>query len=140
MEISLKVYGEPIAQPRHKVGVLHGKARTYLPKSDPVHQFKHDLKMAAACEFMEAELVNCPISLKCLFLMSRPQRLIWKKRPMVREPHTSRPDTDNLIKAVKDALTGVVYRDDSLIWSEEIQKMYAAGDERPQTVVTLSWA
>lgn len=138
MRFSIKVYGKPIAQPRHKAASFGGKARLYLEAKHPVHGFKLELK-AAAADLMEGELADCPVTMKCVFLMPRPQRMIWKKRPMPREPYTAKPDTDNLVKAVKDALTGIVYRDDSLIWREESEKLYAAGDERPQTIIELDW-
>jgi len=39
--------------------------------------------------------------------------------------HQGRPDLDNMIKAVKDALTGIVYRDDGQICLEIASKKYA---------------
>lgn len=39
--------------------------------------------------------------------------------------HTKKPDLDNLIKAVKDSLTGIVYRDDGQICLETANKRYA---------------
>jgi Holliday junction resolvase RusA-like endonuclease len=39
--------------------------------------------------------------------------------------HTIRPDASNVLKAVEDALQGVVYRDDSQIVSVVVQKAYS---------------
>jgi Holliday junction resolvase RusA-like endonuclease len=39
--------------------------------------------------------------------------------------HTSRPDADNLLKLVGDALNGLAYKDDSQIVSATIEKWYA---------------
>lgn len=38
--------------------------------------------------------------------------------------HNSRPDIDNLLKAVQDALNGVLYRDDSIITEISARKYY----------------
>jgi Holliday junction resolvase RusA-like endonuclease len=38
--------------------------------------------------------------------------------------HTKRPDIDNLAKAVKDALQGVIYADDSQIVEAHLYKQY----------------
>lgn len=50
--------------------------------------------------------------------------------------HTKRPDLDNLIKFVKDCLNGVVYQDDSQVFSIQAEKRYS---EDPKTEVFISW-
>jgi Holliday junction resolvase RusA-like endonuclease len=39
--------------------------------------------------------------------------------------HTARPDADKLTRAIGDALTGIVYRDDSQIARLNVAKLYA---------------
>lgn len=51
-------------------------------------------------------------------------------------PHASRPDADNIIKAVCDGLNGRAYLDDSQITRLEAVKLY--GDS-PSTTVTLTF-
>ena len=81
---------------------------------------------------------ECPVYLEILFLMQRPQNKTWKRRPMPRYPHTSVPDVDNLTQAVKDSLTGVVYRDDSLVANSHSSKWVCAGGELPKTIIKLA--
>ena len=50
--------------------------------------------------------------------------------------HTSKPDVDNLAKAVLDALNGILYEDDSQVVMLAVTKQYAK--EEPGTMVTLS--
>lgn len=50
--------------------------------------------------------------------------------------HTKRPDTDNLIKLVKDALTGVYWQDDSQVQIGCAYKLYS---HRPRTEVEVLW-
>lgn len=45
--------------------------------------------------------------------------------------HTKRPDLDKLVRGVLDALTGIIYLDDSQIVSVQATKQYAHGDEPP---------
>lgn len=47
-----------------------------------------------------------------------------KKYKMNGKPHISRPDTDNLVKTVKDALNGIVFIDDAQVYSLEVTKIY----------------
>ncbi len=65
-------------------------------------------------------LIDTAIKLQVVFNILRPKSVSVKKRP---EPIT-RPDLDNLVKAVKDALNGVLWRDDSQIIELEAKKVY----------------
>jgi Holliday junction resolvase RusA-like endonuclease len=61
------------------------------------------------------------------FHMPRPKRL--RLRPNI--PHIKRPDVDNLAKAILDALTGVLWRDDAQICRLHIDKRYTDDDYNP---------
>ena len=56
---------------------------------------------------------------------------------MPRLQHAVRPDVDNLSKAVFDALTGILWFDDSQIAAADSQKVVAAGDEQPHVEITV---
>ena len=59
------------------------------------------------------------------FVMPIPQSLSKKKQTeLVAMPHTKKPDLDNLVKAVLDALNGVAYMDDSRISNINASKEY----------------
>lgn len=131
----------PIAQPRQRQRVVHvgGRAiaQNYTPKSDPVNAFKATVAHAAAAVFCGAPL-DCPVSIACLFVFPRPKSLTWKTKPMPRVLHTGKPDVDNVFKALTDALNGIVFIDDSRIYSATIQKVIAAGDEQPHCEVEIA--
>ena len=55
------------------------------------------------------------------FYLLRPKSL-----PKKIEHHVKKPDLDNLMKAIKDALKGVCYRDDSQIISVTATKKYTS--------------
>lgn len=56
---------------------------------------------------------------------------------MPREPHTIKPDADNLAKSVLDALSGLLFHDDKQVASLVVTKQIAAGDEQPHVVVRV---
>ena len=69
------------------------------------------------------------------FTFEIPKSYTKKKRnELMFRPKTSKPDLDNLVKAVLDSLNGVAYEDDSIIWSIDATKEY--GDE-PEVAVTF---
>jgi Holliday junction resolvase RusA-like endonuclease len=73
-----------------------------------------------------------------LFVFPRTKSQIWKSRPMPRIWHAKKPDRDNCDKAVLDALSGLLWLDDSQVCSGTIEKWIAAGDEQPHVVVTVT--
>jgi Holliday junction resolvase RusA-like endonuclease len=75
-------------------------------------------------------LLDCPLRVDLVFNMPRPQAhygtgknsLILKSWAPKR--HTKKPDIDNLRKLVMDALTGVIWRDDSIVCEGTTTKQY----------------
>ena len=60
-----------------------------------------------------------------IFTMPIPQSYSNKKKKELEgKPHTKKPDLDNLVKAVLDALNGVAFEDDSRICSISAVKLY----------------
>ncbi len=124
------VDAEPIPQPRQRHAYRNGIVMNYVPKSHPIHVFKQVVRIRAK-EAYNGQPLEGPIKLYILFLLTRPGRLVWKSKPMPRVWAPGRPDTDNFIKGVQDALNGAIWQDDSQIVHLEAMKMYAAADEAP---------
>jgi Holliday junction resolvase RusA-like endonuclease len=78
-----------------------------------------------------------PLSIKVAFFLPRPKKYCRKKDREGPIPCTSRPDLDNLYKGIVDALQGVILRDDALIWSMEVYKLYHSKDGRPWTDIEI---
>ncbi len=123
MTKSVFVYGKPIAQPRHLFSCISGRARPYLPKNAPVRTWKS----AIAATVIECKLYNkmidCPVKLSAAFYLPLP------KSGKIKEltPHNSKPDLDNLVKALMDVLTtSKVWTDDKLVQDLSLQKYYSA--------------
>lgn len=130
----------PVAQPRQRHRVIAAQGRTfvgnYTPAKHPVNAFKASVQMAARQAYQGPPIAGA-LELTVVFLFPRPGRLVWKKRPMPRCHHASKPDCENVLKALQDALSGIVFVDDAQVCSVKMQKWYAAGDEQPGCEVEI---
>ena len=116
------VPGVVVAQGRPRAfAVRGGHIRMY----DPVKSkgWKHRVALFAQQARQDGMPWDGPIALSLIFYLSRPKSVSIKKR---KHP-TVRPDLDNLEKAVKDGLTGILYVDDAQIVRTDCEKQYADG-------------
>ncbi len=140
--IQFKVPGVPVAQPRVKATTRGGHAGVYTPtktstgKSNGVAEFKAALRLVASQHHTGALLAG-PLRVDVCCVFPRQASKIWKSKPMPRYRHVTKPDRDNLDKAVLDSLKGVLWIDDNQACSGFIQKWHCAGDEQPHTLVTI---
>lgn len=113
--------GEPIAQPRAKVSTRGGFARAYVDAKHPIHAYKQAVRLA----YVNAggEVLDGPVEVKITCWFARPKGHS-KKRSVAPEPKTTKPDTDNVAKAVLDSLNEIAYHDDSQVYSLQIEKWY----------------
>lgn len=113
------------------------RIRSYIPANDPVNAFKASVRLSAA-QVHSGGPITGPVMVDAEFVFPRMKGQIWKTKPMPRLRHAKKPDTDNLQKAVFDALTGLLWIDDAQICDGRIQKWIAAGDEQPHVVITIT--
>ncbi len=66
--------------------------------------------------------------------LARPKRM-----PKRRTTPISRPDIDNYLKQVLDALTGFAFRDDSLVCQAWVAKQYCPPDQPVGVAIVISW-
>lgn len=136
-EITFTVPAVPVAQPRPRATAIHGRARMFEANAGhKIHTFKASVRMAARAAYGGSPLAG-PLSIELLFVFPRPKGLCWKKRPMPRLPKTSKPDVDNLVKSVLDALNETTFADDAQVCDCRCSKFIAAGGEQPHVAVTV---
>ena len=121
--------GEPIAQPRHSFRVIKTKqgkltCMPYIPKSDPIHAYKQAIALA----YVNAggEVLKGPVEIRIACWFERPKGHS-KKRSQQREPKITKPDLDNLAKAILDALNKTAYDDDGQVCRLTVEKWYVGG-------------
>jgi Holliday junction resolvase RusA-like endonuclease len=116
--------GEPIAQPRVKVSTKGGFARAYTERDHPIHVYKQAVRLA----YVNAggEVLEGPVSIKIVCLFDRPKSHS-KKRRQYTEPKTTKPDLDNVGKAILDALNEIAYNDDGQVYRLTVEKWYVGG-------------
>jgi crossover junction endodeoxyribonuclease RusA len=76
-----------------------------------------------------------PILIAIVFNLPRPQSL-----PKLARHHCTRPDLDKLVRAVVDALIGLLYVDDSSIVQLHARKCYAEPGIAPWVCITVAEA
>jgi len=126
------VPGVPVAQPRQR----HTRnGHNYIPKSHAIWDYKS--RIVKAFEETGADPIprGTPVRLRVNFWFPRPKSKVWKTKPMPSYPHTSKPDVDNLVKAVADALNGRLFHDDSQIASVKANKSVCSGLSEPTTFI-----
>ena len=101
----------------------------YLPAGtahtrDKMAQWRADVRQAAMQAMSDSVIWrDTGIRLMVEFALMPPRNIPAAKRGWL--PHTKRPDIDKLFRALSDALTGVVWVDDSQICVSAINKVYA---------------
>lgn len=92
---------------------------------------------AAAAEVFRGELIRGPVRMTCWFYFKRPGNHLrtGKRAGQLQESapvhHTQTPDLDKLLRAVGDAITGVVLADDKQIccFGNETGKFWTVSGE-----------
>lgn len=110
---------KPVPQARPRFYVKYNRVKQFIGAYDTKRckSFKEIIAWQAKKKAMEYGLkkpVTGPVSISLAFQMGENGRGYYTKRP----------DIDNLAKAVKDALRGVIYVDDSQIVESHLYKRY----------------
>jgi len=133
--IEFTVYGEPIAQARPKATTINGHVRMYDPKKS--RDFKDYVKLVAS-ENAPRSLLEGPLSMRVQIFRPTPKSFSKRKTAQAEAGEIrpiTKPDVDNYIKAIKDALKNVIWKDDSQVVQLIASKWYS---ERPRVEVLIS--
>ena len=131
--IRFSVPGLPIAQPRqrHRVIQTNGRAfaTNYTPAKAPVNAWKATVALFARQAY-QGPLLTGPLALTISFDFLLPTAAKKAVRQAVTTSsrvvyHTSKPEIDNMVKALQDALNKVVWVDDRQIAELHCVKRYA---------------
>lgn len=127
--------GKPKGQPRPRAFVRGKHAAVY--DASTAEGWKSLIAMAAK-GYIPPTPIDGPVRLDALFWMPRPKRLMRKNDPAGPVVHASKPDRDNLDKAVLDCLTAIgMFADDAQVCSGTIEKFYHTKDGKPGALITI---
>lgn len=130
--INFIVPGTPVGKARPRVT---RSGRVYTPESTA--QAEEAIRQAAQQAMYGLEPMEGPLVATLAFIMPIPTS--WSKRHRDDAltgvmAHTSRPDLDNLIKTVLDALNGIAYSDDKQIVRLGATKAYGL---EPKVLISI---
>ena len=112
--MQLLVFGKPIAQPRHRISTRGGFPRVYLPNDHPIHAYKKSIEDEARA--LKQPRIEGAVRLECVFSFKA-------TRKTAQQFKISKPDLDNLQKAVMDALTSAG------VWIDDAQVCVSVGSK-----------
>ena len=114
--IAFTVHGKP-APAGSKRGFYNAKAKRVIITDDSKNSrpWKAQISDAAAEAMAGYDLLQGPLSVSLTFFVLRPKGHYGARglRPSAPEFPTVKPDLLKLARAVEDALSGIVYRDDA---------------------------
>jgi len=119
VSIQFIVYGTPKPQGSTRAFIPKGWKRAVITTDNvQLKPWRQQISLEAIA--LQQPLREGPIRMGLRFFFKRP-----KSAPKSRIHPTVKPDTDKLIRAILDALTGILYRDDAqVVQFSEISKAY----------------
>lgn len=121
--IVLEVSGNPVPWKRIGINRRTGGVYDQQPKEREYYRWQ------LSSQFKDEPLsIGTPVEIKLLFHMPIPKSIKGRMRKDMISSyvyHTKKPDIDNLTKLILDAMTGIVYTDDSQIVKLSACKRYA---------------
>jgi Holliday junction resolvase RusA-like endonuclease len=136
--ISFSVVGVPAPKGSSRA-MMVGAAAVNVPSGSEANRQKLVTWAAEvtnrAVEAMDGRppFVDTPLSLRVIFRFARPKKHFTKAglRPDAPRYHTQKPDLGKLVRSTEDAMTGIVYDDDSRIAHINISKFWCNIGEKP---------
>jgi len=127
-----RIEGAPIAKGRPRVT---RSGHTYTPKRTRDWEKMAVVSMRAQNATLQA--LDEPLRVECRFVFSRP-KATPKRASSARLPKPTRPDLDNLVKAVLDAGSKAgLYTDDARVVETLASKWYAAVGETAHVELSI---
>lgn len=123
--IDMVIYGTPIGKGRPRFGRgKDGKMVTYTPRK--TKDYEQCIKTIAQIAMVNRTIIEGPVKVVIHAFFNHKKKSGW---------HVSRPDLDNVIKAILDGLNGIVYVDDTQVAELTATKKYVKDDERVEVMI-----
>lgn len=121
----ITIPGTPVGKGRPKFSSRGGFVRAYTPKKTATYE--ELVQQHGNLAMQGAEPMQGPLSVDMVVCMPIPES--WpKKRKQAAiaevELPTTKPDIDNIVKGVFDALNGIAWQDDKQVVTLKVKKIY----------------
>lgn len=139
--IQFIVSGEPIAKARARHRQITTKSgRSFVQSYTPKQTVSYEQTIADQARKVMAQhqIITAPVVLEVALLFSIPAGWPnWKRQAALEGfiAHTTKPDVDNVLKSVKDALNGICWLDDAQVVHVDAFKRYG---ERPGVRIKIT--
>lgn len=123
---SFTFYGEAVAKGRPRATSIGGRARVYTPARTSA--FEGKVRAVARDAMARLGAVPTPDAVKVEIAFERELPKSWsrsKKAGLRGQPITSGADIDNQVKAILDALNGIVWEDDVQVSDISVSRRWA---------------
>lgn len=123
--VVFEIRGQPMGKERPKFARMGGFVRTYTPKKTKDYEelIKKEYKNQCDYEFGEE-----PLSILVKAYFEVPKSYSFKKKFACLKGEirpTTKPDGDNIAKAILDGLNGVAFKDDKQVVDLWVEKYYS---------------
>lgn len=134
-EIQFVVPGQPVGKGRPKFARRGNFVTAYTPEKTA--SYENLVKIKAEQAMKDRGVIKGAVCVEIRLHVNMPQS--WsKKKQALAVAHqiypTSKPDTDNVIKGIFDALNGIVWFDDKQVVDLYVAKRYS---ETPRAIVNI---
>ena len=139
MKVKFTVLGEPAGKGRPRFRSVGPYVKTYTPEKTVSYENLVKLEYRRQCNDFKFE-DGVPLDLRITAYYSIPKSTSKKKRVLMEQfkiRSMKKPDNDNIVKVVQDALSLVAYHDDVQVVDCQLRKFYS---ENPRVVVTIQEA
>lgn len=133
MSITFTIPGQPVAKGRPRITTINGFARSYTPAKTA----NYEGLVALAAQQAGCPLFDGPVRVTVTAYWSCLSSRKCKRTPRPAEWKTTRPDADNLGKAICDGLNEVAWKDDAVVCDLIVRKLFAAQGEPARCEVTI---
>lgn len=132
-EYEFEVPGKAQAKQRPRLGRF---GKVYTPNN--THSYENWIKLCFIDKYRNFETLTNNITMEIFIYKSIPKSTSKKKREEMLSgliKPTTKPDIDNVVKSIFDALNKIAYNDDSQIYSLRVIKIYA---EEEKVIIRFS--
>jgi Holliday junction resolvase RusA-like endonuclease len=120
--IDLVIHGKPVGKARPRFSRRGNKVVTFTPRETQIYE--QNVKSLAQVAMLGKAMLEGPVKVTITAYFAHKKKTGW---------HISRPDIDNVVKAILDGLNGVVFADDAVVAQLVASKHY--GEERVEVQV-----